>query len=546
MNITENDIAALKAGNKTMYCRAEIIDTDYKTVNMLEGVITSGNYSINSDSDIRRTCNISMCLSNKSQVFTEDIYFNHYVRIHIGYYLFPIKVIKYYCMGIFSFDKESFRYDISSNEVSFTLLDLCSLMDSNHYGTDYGAETSSIYAVDPTTGERLEHSQLILKDIVQGMLKDFSKNNFFEHGGNSKPKINFSKCRIDEIGMNNREGTDEYEWDELPYDLDFSADSGLIDKLSAIRDLYGVHEFFFDTDGTFIFQEIPHTDDDMIILNEAIMSDLVISENMDINIYDIKNVVEVWGKSVNFSRDYREAVSEKYTSSGSDGIYSVTIDNYNESGYSNDIKLALTVNSDNTRENTYININKLGNRIIFDKSTGKPITSNLLKKDKTYIFEYSSNLNSGHGGFYYLSSYQVHAVAIMTDGSALENKDDFVKKYNTENIVFIKDENSRYSIEKIGEVRKKFSGNNYANLESDSLTADYAKAKLTQLCRRGTSLNLEMLIVPWLDVNQKIEYRPHNSSEAKTFITKSINGDLLSGTMSVSLMDFYATLDKEN
>lgn len=54
-----------------------------------------------------------------------------------------------------------------------------------------------------------------------------------------------------------------------------------------------------------------------------------------------------------------------------------------------------------------------------------------------------------------------------------------------------------------------------------------------------------MIIVPWLDVNQKIQYKPSDSDEVKTYITKSINGDLLSGTMSVSLIDFYATLDTE-
>lgn len=546
MNITENDIAELKAGSKTMYCKAEIVDTNYKTVNMLEGVITSGNYSINSDSDIRRTCNISMCLSNNNGRLTEDIFFNHYLKIYIGCYSFTTKEIKYYCMGVYSFDKESFRYDISANEVSFTLLDLCSLMDSGHYGTDYGAETSTICAVNPQTGKRLEHKDLILKNIVKNMLEDFSAHNYFECNGNQKPKINFTKCRIDDIGMNNRNGTKEYEWDELPYDLDFSADSGLIDKLTAIRDLYGIHEFFFDTDGTFIFQEISHTDDDMVILDEDTMSDLVISENMDVNIYDIKNVVEVWGKTVNITKEYRNAVSEKYTVTGSDGIYSVTLRDYNESGYSEDIKLALTVNAINTSQNTCININNLGSRKIFDKLTGKPIKPKLLQEDKTYIFEYSTSLDGGRGGFYYLSSYQVHAVAIMTDGSAINKKDTYAKNYNTDNIVFVKDENSRYCIEKIGEIRKKFSGNNYANLESDSLTADYAKAKLNQLCRRSATLNLDMLIVPWLDVNQIIEYKPHNADTAKKYITKSISGDLLSGTMSVSLMDFYATLDTEN
>lgn len=559
MNITENDIAAIKAGSKTMYCRAEIVDTNYKTVSMLEGVITSGNYSINSEADIRRTCNISMCLSNDSAGLSEDIYFNHYVRMHIGYYCFNTKEIKYYCMGVYSFDKESLRYDISSNEVSFTLLDLCSLMDSNHYGTDYGAETSVIYAVNPETGERISKTSpdsVILKNIVNGLLDDFEKNNTFK---NDNRKINFKKRRIDDIGRNNQDEQGahqyEYEWNELPYDLEFSSDSGLIDKLKQIRDLYGVYEFFFDVDGNFIFQKIPTTDYDMVILTDDIVQDLVISENSDTNIYDVKNVIEVWGKTVNMTKDYRRAESTNYLINGSDGTYTANLDNYTESGYSDDIKLVLKVNSENTQQNTFIDINNLGKKMVYDKSTGKPLEPNKLKSGKDYIFQYSHNAGAantgstaanGQGGFYYLSSYQVHAAAIMTDGSAIKKMNEFAKKYNTDNIVFIKDKNSKYSIEKIGEVRKKFSGNNYANLDSDSLAADYAKAKLDRLCRRSTSLSLEMLIVPWLDVNQKIEYRPHNSSETKIFITKSISGDLLSGTMSVSLMDFYATLDTEN
>ena len=54
-----------------------------------------------------------------------------------------------------------------------------------------------------------------------------------------------------------------------------------------------------------------------------------------------------------------------------------------------------------------------------------------------------------------------------------------------------------------------------------------------------------MIIVPWIDVNQKIQYKPSNSDEVKTYITKSISGDLLSGTMTVNLMEFYPTLDTE-
>lgn len=442
MNINEIDIKALKYHNKIMYCKAEIIDKDFKTITMLEGNITSGNYSINSDSDIRRTCNITMCLQNGGSDFSEDILFNHYIRLYIGYYSFISDKILYYSMGIYSFDRESFRYDASSREVSFSLLDLCSLMDSNHYGTEYGSQTPCIPATDPDTGKRYtEPDRIVLKNIVTGLIKDFG----------------ITRYRIDDIGIHDRKDTAEYRWNELPYDLEFSADSSLLDKLVQIRDLYGTYEFFFDADGNFIFQEIPCTDDDMVTLPDDIVKDLVISENTDINIFDIKNVIEVWGKS--------------------------------------------------------------------------------------HSFESSSDDNG---------NYQVHAVAIMTNGKIFqyyggeaECRQHFSARYNTDNIVFVVDKDSKYCIEKIGEIRKSFTGNNYANLDTDSIAADYARAKLNMLCRRTASLNLDMIIVPWLDVNKKIQYKRQKSSETKTYITKSISGDLLSGTMSVSLIDFYATLDTE-
>ena len=556
MNIGDKDFIALNVKNKVIYCKAEILDTDYKTVMMIEGNILSGNYSIDSDSDTRRTCNITMCLVDNKLDLTEELYFNHYVRIYIGYYSYITDEILYYSLGIYAFDKNSFRYDISSNEVSFTLLDLCSLMDNNHYGTDYGAEVSVIYAVDPETGRRYSETdpdRVILKNIVNGLLDDFEANNTYN---NNKCKVNLKNRRIDDIGRNNRDDTGyDYAWNELPYDLEFPTDSGLLDKLKQIRDLYGVYEFFFDVNGNFIFQEIPHTDDDMIILSNDIIQDLVISENTDSNIYDVKNVIEVWGKTVDITKDYRYVEADDY----SDNTYDVTLENYHESGYSEDIKLALKVTSENTGNSTYIDINNLGNKKIYDKTTGEPLSANKLKENTTYIFEYSNSAGAndpsaiGVGGFYYLSSYQVHAVAIMTDGTMNDFYSDekekhqyFAQKYNTDNIIFIVDKNCKYCIEYIGEIRKSLSGNNYTNLETDVIAASYAEAKLNQLCRRSTSLSLEMIIVPWLDVNQKIDYKPINSDEEKVYIVKSISGDLLSGTMTVNLIDFYATLDTEN
>lgn len=533
MNIGKKDIMALKAKNKTMYCKAEIINSDYKTITVLEGNITSGNYSINCDSDIRRTCNITMSLNNSSFKFSEDILFNHYIRIYIGYYSLVSDEILYYSLGIYSFDKKSLKYDISSNEITFSLLDLCSLMDSSHYGTEYGAETPCILATDPTTGKRYtDPDRIILKNIVTGLIKDFGITNY----------------RIDDIGIHDKTDTDEYKWNELPYDLEFSTNDGLLDKLKQIKDLYGIYEFFFDTDGTFIFQEIPCTDDDMVTLTNDIVSDLVISENTDINIFDVKNVIEVWGKSIDIDKDGYYTDASYVAENSSDGIYKVILNSYTENGYSDGMKLALKVNSGNSLSATYISINNLPKRPVYDLTHGTPISSGRFNKDTTYVFRYSA----AKQGFYYLSSFQVHAVAIMTNGEIFKNYENeseckayYSSKYNTDNIVFVIDKNNKYCIENIGELIKSLKDNTYANLETDSIAANYAQAKLNQLCRRSTSLSLEMIIVPWLDVNQKIQYKPSDSDEVKTYITKSINGDLLSGTMSVSLIDFYATLDTE-
>ena len=548
MYIDDNDIKTLRLKKKVEYCKIEILDSDYKTERMLEGYILSGNYSINSDAIIRRTCNITM-VYNKKTSFDESIYYNNFLKVYLGFNNLKGD-ITYYSIGVYAFDKESFKYDITTNEISFNLSDLCSLLDSDHYGTEYGAESSSIYAIDSKTGERLPDDEIILRNIVRKLLLDFSNNNQSLY----RPKLNFNNSLICPIGRANGRGDNykelgyEYRWDVLPYNLDFSADEGTLDKIMRIRDLYGIYEFFYDVDGTFIFQEIPHTDYDMVMLNNDIVSDLVLSESTDRNIYDVKNVVEVWGKTVDINKDYRVADGfYSIDNTNSAGVYSVTISNYVETGYSDGIKLALKVDKENSKAfNTYININNLGDKVIIDKTSGENIKPSQFKAGITYIFEYSSSYGIS-GAFYYVSSFQTHAVAIMTNGEALLNnkKSYYINKYNTNNIMFVVDKNNKYCVEYVGEIRKRYSGDKYANLESDTLAADYAKTKLEQLCRRTSSLSLEMIIVPWLDVNQKIQYKAKQIDEIKTYITKSINGDLLSGKMTVNLMEFYATLDVE-
>lgn len=525
--IKKYDIEELKDNVKILYCKIDVME-DYfnsrKIVKSFDGYITSGNYSISADSDVRRTCSLTVCL-NDGQIFNESELYNCALQINIGYFSYKDNEIKYYSLGIYVFDKQSFVYDVNTNELSLNMIDLIGLFDKEHKGTLPGALKYVIRATDEKTGERLPHEQIVLKNNVIKWLNEIGIKNY----------------RVDGIGVYGEVDQEEYKWDEIPYDIELSCESSYIDLLNHVRDLYPFYEYFFDVDGNFIFQKIPVTDNDQIMLNSNDVADLVVKETVDRNIYDIKNVVEVWGKDYNID-DGRMGDGIYH-----DGIYQVTFENYTESGYSDGMKIALKVDRDNTASVSYISVNNLTPMPIYKNSskssgvTSIPIDKGVLIAGQTYIFKYSTSIH----GFYYLGGYQIHAVSLLVNEYPNDTTS-YKNMFGTDNMSFIVDINTPYSIEKIGTILKVYNGDKYSNIDSQYNALNYAETKLNQLSRRTTSLSLEMLSVPWLDVNQKIQYQPHNEDYVKTYVTKSISGDLVSGTISVNLMEFYPTLDVEN
>jgi len=109
--ITQNDINTLLQNTKSLYIKGEVLNDNFEVVKNIEGSIISGDYSINSDSDIRRTCNLDIQLNKCDIDFTEEIFFRYYLKLYIGYYSFSAKDILYYCIGIYCFDNNSTQYD---------------------------------------------------------------------------------------------------------------------------------------------------------------------------------------------------------------------------------------------------------------------------------------------------------------------------------------------------------------------------------------------------------------------------------------------------
>ena len=277
------ELEELKSNHRVVYCKIDVVeetDAGFKTQRSYDGHITSGNYSINADSDIRRTCNITICLDSPDVNFSESDLYNRCLRVSVGYYSITNQSIRYYSLGIFVFDKETFNYDVKTNELSLSMSDMIALLDADHRGAMPGNLEREIRAIDPITGERLPHEQLVLKDMVIKILNDYGLKNY----------------RIDDIGVYGKQDQEEYKWDELPHNLDWACGSGILDVLKEIVGLYPIYEMFFDVNGNLIVQQIPVTDEDQVILGSNDVADLVIKETVNRNIYDVKNVIEVWSK----------------------------------------------------------------------------------------------------------------------------------------------------------------------------------------------------------------------------------------------------------
>ena len=167
-------------------------------------------------------------------------------------------------------------------------------------------------------------------------------------------------------------------------------------------------------------------------------------------------------------------------------------------------------------------------------SSGDNIEPNLFKKGTSYCFKYYK------GKFYYLGQFQVHGMCIEMEKEPNNEEKNFNReKYNCENIYYSIEPNSPYCIVKIGKRIQVLSGDDYENIYSDELAVERAKLENWKKTRRQETISLQMIDIPWIDVNCKIEYKSYVNGETHQYIIKNISSVTSDGTMTVELMRFY-------
>jgi len=101
------------------------------------------------------------------------------------------------------------------------------------------------------------------------------------------------------------------------------------------------------------------------------------------------------------------------------------------------------------------------------------------------------------------------------------------------------DRDSLFSVEWIGEKVQVFSGGEFENIYTTELALERAYYENWKAARIQDTLKVTTLYVPWLDVNQKIEYRSIATKKVNEYMISSIQVNLETFTMTMNMSRFY-------
>ena len=111
----------------------------------------------------------------------------------------------------------------------------------------------------------------------------------------------------------------------------------------------------------------------------------------------------------------------------------------------------------------------------------------------------------------------------------------------SKNITYTIDPASPFAVDKIGERRRVLSDGEYAMVYSNDLASQRAAYETWQTTALLDTVSLTMIDIPWLDVNQKVQYRSLRTGETKTYRVNRKSGTIAGGTMTLELSVFQPT-----
>lgn len=288
----------------------------------------------------------------------------------------------------------------------------------------------------------------------------------------------------------------------IPNDLEFSQGATIYDLLAGLRDIYPNYEIFFDINGTFFYRPIPTGEGDPVLVDDTLWKNIVISEQVDVDFQNVKNVIEVWGRTHDPAH-----FSTSTTVSGS--TINLTIADVTE--YTEDMVYGFTLTDNPGYTDMSLRIGSLTAYPIYLLDGETPAVINAEEDEIYYCVQFK--------GTYWLWLGHLQSYGYAED----DNPDSPFYKQGT-----------------VGEIRLPLFDGDYANCFTDELAKQRADYELWLHTNMNNSVILTCVSVYWMDVNILIEYMSKETQTTGEYLIKTINIGLgATENMSINMIKFY-------
>lgn len=556
--VTQGQINVALQRNRTIDVRIELLNFKFQIVDTLEGVtVSSPSFTIDANSDIRRTCSISIHPKDASFDISKGnkIWMDKYIRVYVGVLNQRTSEYEWSNMGTYLVNNPNQTYDATNNQIVIQGVDLMAKLTGLRNGNLEGIP----YIIPQGSNIRL---------VIISLLQ----------------MSGFTKYAIVDLP------------ESTPYDINTSGSGTIYEILVSLRDVYPNYQMYFDVDGIFHFDEIPNGNDEQIIVDDVIWKSNLINYSNPTTFDNVKNVIEVWGRTHDVGSNYGGVA----TVSGNQ--YSITLAMSSTELY-DDMLIGFTttqsVNNPSLKINSfppypiknengtapifsdtetyYVVLLKFGNdyfRLIGESSTTSPniasISGDKFVVQIPSITELTNGLsftfrtpNTGANTLYRpklkineLVEYELNDILTLENNKSysvefIKNSEDESQKYykfmgEVQPHYTIRDENpdSPYYVNgELGEIRLVLSGGEYENINSDYLAKERAKWELYTHCRLQDTITLTVAPIYWLDVNWLVSITLPNKQgieRTEKYLIKTINTSVdVNGTQSIGMIKYY-------
>lgn len=344
LNIQQQDYNIMSQPYINKYMKLNILNFDMNIVDEISGNLVSCDVSVNADSDLRRSCSVSLIVVDSSfDVGSGNrIWLDKFIQPFVGYENIYTGEIQWYNQGIYLINAPSYSYDATNNTLSFSGLDLMSKLTGLRNGALPGVPT-----VVPQGSS--------VREAIIAAIK----------------LAGFNKYVVDEC--TNVDGNVQ----SVPYDIQVDQGGYIFDIIKQLRDILPNYQVYFDVDGVFHYDQIPSGDNDPVLIDDNLWDNVLVAESVSTDFEKVKNYIEVYGKSHAITN-----YSSNTTVSGTQ--IRLTLSGYTETA-GNMIGFTLP---NNIVGNITIKVNSLTARNLVD-SNGAFITS--LDKDVYYVAVFRAN-----------------------------------------------------------------------------------------------------------------------------------------------------------